>query len=205
MPTTMFKLSPGFKKLEMLLKPSRFQADLNRNIGKALQLNGQVAVRAMRKTIKAGVPPSNAGLTRFIKGSSKPLVDSGQLFGAITAKRVGPLAVFVGVLRSDKAFNVAVTVHNGAHIRVTDRMRGMFFALWLASTGKMDPAKLKGAAAELWARRKGNWKPLGEGKAMITIPRRPFVEITFADGSMKKRMTRNFKRASELALAGKKS
>ena len=205
MVTTSFKLTPGFKKLESLLKPSRFQADLNRNIGKALQLNGQVAVRAVRKTIQGSVAPANAGLTTFIKGSSKPLVDNGDLFKAITSKKVGPLAMFVGVLRSNRSFNIAVVVHNGARIRVTDKMRGMFFALALASAGKLDPEKLKGRAAELWAKRKGGWKPLGAGKGLITIPKRPFIEITFGDSGMKKKMTKNFTKAAALAFGGKKS
>jgi len=205
MPATSFKISPGFKKLEMLLKPSRFQADLNRNVSKSLQLNGQIAVRAIRKTIQAGVSPPNAGLSKFIKGSSKPLVDNGDLFKAITAKKVAPLAVFVGVLRSNRSFNVGVTIHNGATIRVTDKMRGMFNALALASAGRLDPSKLKGRAKELWAKRSGGWKPLAAGKGVITIPKRPFIEITFSSSAMKKKMQRNFKKASELALSGKKS
>jgi hypothetical protein len=200
---TGFKLDAGFKRLEMLLKPGRFQAALQKNMGQALAMNGLVAVKAIRKTIKEGVDPPNAGLTKFIKGSSKPLIDNADLWRAVTWKKVEPLAIFVGVLRTNDSFNVAKIVHDGASVRVTDKMRAMFFALWLASEGKLDPNKLKGRAAELWARRSGGWKPLGSGKGTITIPSRPFIEITFADASMKKKMAKNLSAAAARALHGK--
>ena len=47
---------------------------------------GQFAVGLIRKKISDGVPPPNAQSTIDRKGSSKPLVDTGQLRKAVTAR-----------------------------------------------------------------------------------------------------------------------
>lgn len=203
MPSTSFKLSPGFKKLEDLIKPSRTQAALNRNVGRALQLNGKIVERAMRRVIQGGMNPPNANLTIHIKGSTKPLVDHADLMNSIRSVRQDELTVFIGILRTSKEYDIATVVHNGAHIPVTPKMRGMFFALWLASNGDLDPGKLTGRAAELWQRRQGGWFPLKDSTTHIVIPPRKFVEQTFRDKAMKRKLIKNFKKAAALAFTGK--
>jgi phage gpG-like protein len=54
-------------------------------IERALALVGQMMESDMRSAIAAGIPPPNAARTIAAKGSSKPLVDSGQLRASISS------------------------------------------------------------------------------------------------------------------------
>lgn len=57
-------------------------------IGDGLSVLGQWVVGAMQARITDGIPPPNAPSTIERKGSSRPLIDSGQLRQAITFKSV---------------------------------------------------------------------------------------------------------------------
>ena len=66
-----------------------FQRRLMRNIHRATQLNAMAAVKTMRGLIRGGSFARNAALTIAIKGSSKPLVDGGDLFQSISWQELG--------------------------------------------------------------------------------------------------------------------
>lgn len=51
---------------------------------RALALLGEEAVGLIKSRISDGIPPPNAPATIARKGSSTPLIDTGQLLGAIT-------------------------------------------------------------------------------------------------------------------------
>lgn len=72
------------KKLETMLSKLSAQV-LDGKMGKkqALGLVGTFVQNLFRAKITAGVPPPNKPSTVKRKGSSKPLVDTGQLLGAI--------------------------------------------------------------------------------------------------------------------------
>lgn len=53
-------------------------------VEQGLGLMGETLVGAVKATIAEGVPPPNAQSTIDAKGSSTPLIDKGQLRGAIT-------------------------------------------------------------------------------------------------------------------------
>lgn len=53
-------------------------------VEQGLGLIGEWFAGAVKKTITAGVPPPNAPRTIALKGSSKPLIDTGQLRQSIT-------------------------------------------------------------------------------------------------------------------------
>jgi len=55
-------------------------------VDQALKIMGAAAVGYVRATIDAGVPPPNAPSTIARKGSSKPLINFGQLKGSITSE-----------------------------------------------------------------------------------------------------------------------
>ncbi len=55
----------------------------------ALELLGEQAVGIMKKRIADGLQPPNSPATIAQKGSSKPLIDTGQLRGSITHKIEG--------------------------------------------------------------------------------------------------------------------
>lgn len=184
----------GMKGLVVALDPFKFASASREAIRKATALNGKLAEAEMRKQIQGGIKPSNAALTQAIKGGDKPLVDSSELFQSVTSRVLSDTEVFVGVLRNNGAHNIAVVVHEGVAIKVTPAMRSMFFYLWKASIGQMDPSKLTGRAAELWQRNQ-DWKPLLPSTTAITIPARPFVEHTFQSARLKGIARYNWERA----------
>lgn len=175
---TSFKIK-GMKGLEIALSPSKFATASKEKIRRATALNGKLAAGEMRRLIRKGIKPENAALTQAIKGGDKPLVDSSKLFESITSKVTSDVEAFVGVLRTNENYNIAAIVHEGATLNVTPAMKGMFFFLWKASSGELDPSKLQGRARELWER-STNWRPLGPDTKAINIASRPFVEETFS-------------------------
>jgi hypothetical protein len=198
-----FKFDTGMDKLLSILRPAEFRKKLNLNIGKALQLNAKLVEKAIRRQLQQGIPPKQSALQAWIKGSSKPGVDNADLFKAITSTKVRPMVWFVGVAKTSASYNVAEIVHHGATIEVTPAMRGMFFMMWLADTGRMSPDTLTGRAAELYNRRKGEWKPLKRSTTRIVIPARRFVTLAMNDPGLKKKIAHNFAKAAQLALGGK--
>lgn len=179
------------KGLEIALDPAAMRAELRTQVRRATELNGKIAAAAARKVLQGGVTPKNAALTQAIKGSDKPLVDSAELFGAISSEVVNDYEVFVGVARNAAGYNIALITHDGVTIQVTDKMRGMFYYLWQASIGAMDPSKLTGRAAELFERYQ-DWKPLKDSTTAIVIPPRRWTEQVFNDPELKARIERNW-------------
>ncbi len=57
-------------------------------LDQAMDLVGLKVAADMRAKIRNGIPPANADATIARKGSSKPLIDTGQLLGSITHKVV---------------------------------------------------------------------------------------------------------------------
>lgn len=200
--STTFKLNAGFDKLRDILNPGKFRKRLNLNIGKAVQLNAKLVEKAIRNELKTGMSPRQSALSAYIKGSSKPGIDNADLFKAVTSTKMKLMTYFVGVLRTNGAFNIAELVHFGATIEVTPAMRGMFFMMWLVDKGRMPESSLSGRAAELYRRRKGGWKPLKRSTTRIVIPERRFVTRAMANATLKKKIARNFARAAQLALGG---
>jgi phage gpG-like protein len=59
------------------------------SVGQALNLLGEQATGIMKQRIADGLSPPNRPSTIARKGSSKPLIDSGQLRGSVTHKAEG--------------------------------------------------------------------------------------------------------------------
>lgn len=195
----------GFKAWERAIDPKLFGDRLKKEIKRANGFNGKLVEGRMRKTIQEGSFKSNAALTTFIKGSAKPLVDDSDLYQAITsvsAPEAGGIdEVFIGIKRSDhKNFNIALAVHEGYTLKVTPKMRGLFFFLWKASEDPKVASKLTGRAKQLFDRRPGGWKPLGKETTAITTPARRFVEVTFNDAALEKQVRDNWERAIQAAM-----
>lgn len=203
----------GFDRFAAILRPELMDKLMKRHVGKATGQNGAYLAKMMRMTIRnkgAGSGTVNLGLpgigatliadnrllTINIKGSTKPLVDSGDLFQAITSVKIDIYTAFAGVLRTSGLFNIAQIVHEGVKLPVTSQMRGMFILLSRASAGKFNPAKLTGRAADLW-KRSEMWWPLKPSTTSIVVVGRPFVTITFNDPKVKAKIRDNW----EYALA----
>lgn len=197
---TGFKIR-GLKRWKKALDARGFDQAARRHMRTATELNGKVAEKIIRKALQSGRGlKKNAALTQVIKGSNNPLVDDGTLFQAITSQVIDDFTVFAGVLRKDKDFDVAVAVHQGAQAKVTNKMRGMFFVLWRASEGALDPGELTGRAKELFGRMSKGWLPLMNETEVILIPPRPFIRTAFANTQMIKQVRDNWKLALELAF-----
>lgn len=199
MPTE-FKIR-GLKRWRKAIDARGFDAAARRHMRRATMLNGKIGEKIQRQTIQSGNSlKKNAALTQAIKGDNKPLVGDGTLFQAITSKVIDDFTVFVGVLRTSEAYNVGIMVHQGAETKVTNKMRGMFFALWKASKGELDPGKLRGRAKELFEQMQDGWYPLAKDTEVIILPARPWVEIAFRNTQMVKQTRDNWKQALEAAF-----
>jgi len=168
-----------------------------------------IAVRdEIRRKIQSGVAPGNAGLTSMLKGSSKPLIGiTNQLWLSVTNVVISWKEGFAGVNRKSgtagiSTMDIAQTVHDGAVIPVTSKMRNMFFMLWMASEGKMDPADLRGRAKEMFEQAKGDFYPLSPNTRQIIIPGRPFLLLAAKDPKLLKRLEDIWARALRSALRG---
>lgn len=194
----------GWQKMAAALDPETFRANLETNIGKATSMNGMMFRAEIRKRIKTRRYQSNSPFTILLKKSSTPLINDGDLFGAVTSRRLDAYSVFIGVLRgtvdSDgkSIVNLAELLHNGGTIPVTEGMRNMFIMLWQVGQGKRDPATLDGRAAEM-AKALGknirNIKPLKDSTKSIHIPPRPFLASVFNDPAMHKKARANWEKA----------
>jgi hypothetical protein len=103
-----------------------------------------------------GIP--NAPLTILIKGSSRPLVDRGDLRLSITTDVAGEgrnVVGAVGVLRRRRAkrgrkmMNIAIALHDGFVVRVTPQVRAAVFAELLKRQGKRS-TEPRGGGTTTW-------------------------------------------------------
>lgn len=190
----------GFPIISAMKSPNVVRKKIKKAYRIAGFVVGRAIVKMMRKTITGGVAPTNKGMTRSMKGSSKPLVDSGRLLKAITHKVGGPYhnEVAIGVMRSNASANVAAIVATGAQINVTKRMATLFKVLHAASTGK--PARVTSARGqELLAQSKGVIPALREGTT-LNIPPRPFHKITAKDPKLKGLIRMTYTKALQDAI-----
>lgn len=189
-----------WEKLAKLADPVKLKRGLRRHVRLANQRVAQEAIGTIRQYIKAGKYEKNAPLTVEIKGSEKPLVDRGfTLFQAISKKEINWRLIFVGILKTDRFYNIGAALHEGTTIKVTPRMRAMFDALWRASVGMLDPSALRGRARRLWERKK-HWLPLKSGTTAIILPRRPFIDKPLRDRGLRLRARKHWEHAYWQAL-----
>lgn len=195
MAKTAFKKTGKWAQLRRALDPRVFDRTSRKHIRRATGINALLAVKSIRDVIGKGDLKPNAPLTIAIKGEGKrPLVDSGDMRQAVTHKMVDDFTAFAGVLKTDDKYNVAVSVHDGVEIGVTNKMRAMFWALWLKSTHRPD-MELRGRAADLWDRFTGPWYPIAAKTTAIVVPSRPFVRYGFADPELHRHVQRNWEQA----------
>ncbi|MBI2931818.1 MAG: hypothetical protein HYY16_09215 [Planctomycetes bacterium] len=119
-----------WEKLKEIME--NFDQRLHRNAQKALRRAGEELASDIRTRILDGkeMKPLH-GFTIEQKGSSKPLIDDGDLLGSVGVRFVEELAVFVGVnRRAEDGTNIAA-IHereNGTRVPVTPKMRAFLHA-----------------------------------------------------------------------------
>ena len=146
----------GFERLGRVLDPRRVNRDLGKHVKEANQRLGTWMVDEIRRGIREKRYQSNSPLTKILKNSDMPLVDHGDLLGSASYELQGLWDFEVGVVKQGgSGANVAMILHEGATISVTDQMRAYF--RWLAYHTK------------------GQVKPLSSKTTTIVIRPRPYL------------------------------
>lgn len=196
------KMTGKWKEFKNALNAKAFESRLMKKMKVATATNALMVEGAIRDNIKYGSFSLNRPLTVAIKKSTKPLVDKGDLYPSISHKMISATEAFVGLIQkeiSKEIYDLGVFLHQGGVIKVTKKMRRLFYVLWLASefkkTGKgsMDPSKLTGRAKELWDRMPGNWRPLSTNE--IVFKRRPYIQQIFENITIKKMVFKTWQEA----------
>lgn len=193
----------GFKKLKDILDPAKIEKRMKKHVGKATLKNGLIAEGAIKSAIDKGKIKGamgkrapNADLTVALKGSDRPLVDSGQLKKSITSEVKSWDLALIGINRNRtvvdskgkkrSVMRIAEALHDGATIKVTNKMRAYFY--WLAYS---DDSPFQGIV-----------KPLKKSTKVIRIPPRPFLAAALTNRLLK-RYNRQWDKAIIKVLQGK--
>lgn len=221
-------LTGAWKAFSEALDPAVFKARLEKNLLRAGERIGRQAQARIRRSIRAGDYAPNSPVTVILKGSSKPLVDTGALFQSITFDQPNPWTVRVGVLRKsagEKQVNIAAVLHEGATIDVGahPQVRAKVWAMIRERLGSA--GKLKGAqkGAVISASAMIGMKPMtpgrkralnaffaskpkapSSGKKVWVIPARPFLVQPLDDPSFTKFVVREWGDAVRLTFLGGK-
>jgi len=120
----MSNLTGDWNKLANMLNPSRLKNSLRKCAAKA----GNYGASEVKKGIRGGAPGGQSfaplsPVTIINKGSSKPLIDHGDLIGSVTYEVFNDnSSVFIGV-KKGKEVNIAAVHEYGCTIEVTSEMR----------------------------------------------------------------------------------
>lgn len=200
-------LTGDWPKYTQAIDPRKFKSRIKPQVRAATEQNAMFVRLMVRKSIRKSWV-KNAPLTVLIKKSQKTLVDYGELFQAITYKMIDWDSAFVGVLKQAKSkagsnlANVAYTIHEGATITVTNRMRILFIYLAMATQGKIAESALRGRAKAIYERvqQRRIIKPLHPGTTAIRIPKRPFISKVFENRLVRSQVKKRWIEAIDKAL-----
>lgn len=121
-------LTGDWKKLNNILNPQRMKSKLHAAAARV----GNYGASEVKKGIVSGAPGGdnfkpNHPYTIAQKGSSKPLINKGDLVGSVNYKVLDNDRVFIGVNRQTKngkdVANIAAVHEFGCVIKVTPKMR----------------------------------------------------------------------------------
>ncbi|MDR1021026.1 MAG: hypothetical protein LBL73_09735 [Synergistaceae bacterium] len=168
-------LTGDWDKLANILDPVR----MRKKLSAATKRAGANAVSAVKKGIVGGEPGGIPfwplrEFTKERKGSSKPLIDHGDLLGGITYEEIDIDTVWVGVKKGSRSSSggdladIAWVHEYGALIEVTPKMRA-----YLHSQGL-------------------HLKPDTE---YVVIPPRSFLRATLNDGEFREGLARTYLKA----------
>ena len=203
------KLTGPWDEVTASLDPKAWNASLRRHVVKAHKLVGLAWQTTARRAIRRGDYAANSPLTIILKGSSKPLVDGGDLFQALSFQVAqgggsSTTTLRMGIVRGRKGaneerINVGHVLHEGATIDVgaNPQVRRKVWA--------MVGAKLRAAGALKQAQRESVLKAAGVlgtggGKSIWVIPPRPFITQPAQDGGFQKIAQKAYTQAVERAL-----
>lgn len=177
--TSLMGMKKFLRALDRAVWKRKIDSEFGRKLKEQLELVRGDIISYIRNS-EHGVP--NALITQLWKGSSKPLIDRGDLFDAVTSLvKANPdgLEGGVGVLRQAKGgtgeplVNVAKALHEGFVVNVTPKVRAAIMA------------KVRKRAA-----RRGQKIPelRGPGATHYRVKGRPFVKVPFEKAEPRIRM-----------------
>ena len=191
----MAKSTWGFN--ESIGRLDRLPALTKSNMDKASRRSAMLLRDQMKRTIRKGHPgwPRLSKLTIERKGSSKPLIDHGDLMNSVAAVLIPGGKNFVGVPRSAKTgdgvgmVDIAAVHEFGAEISAK---RGKFLAIPITREATRLQKEYGGAGNipglfrpkgkfVLGVSDGGNFKAMFVLVERVTIPPRPFVEPAIQD------------------------
>ena len=183
------QLTGAWSAFTQAVDPKEFRARLERQLVLAHKRIGRQFVRMARQRIRALQYASNSPITRIIKASSKPLVDTGQLFQGITFSTPDPYTLRVGVHKSkigSEAVNIAIVLHEGATIIVTAKVRAAVFAkvskqLGAASGGAFKKGQRRTIITAARDLTKSRGATITSGRTIWRIPGRPYLSDPLND------------------------
>ena len=135
----------GFDELSRALNPRVFMPNLRKFVRAENVKLSIVGKDTLRRAVKgsSGWAVANAALTVALKGSSKPLIDKGDLWGNINKTLVGSFEFIVGTKLVDHSgkHNLAWIIHEGTTIDVDEKVRKFFRAKSFETKGRIKPLK----------------------------------------------------------------
>lgn len=226
------KLTGAWSSYLKVLDPVEFQHRLEHEVRRANQRIGiQFQARA-RRAIRDGKYHPNSPITVILKGSSKPLVNKGDLVQQISYDQPTWNEVRVGLIKQKtgaKPINLGHILHEGATIDVTlhPNVRRKVWAMVRDALGpgrRLNQLQRQsvGAAATSLGMALGGKKPRkkpmskrqlaamwanvpsvsGGGKKIWVIPARPFIREPLEDGAFQKWVRGEWVAAASRALFG---
>lgn len=205
------KLTGPWDDLEASLVPAAWNEALERHVTRAHKIVGLAWQTVARRMINSGTAYlPNSPMTVLLKGSSRPLVDNGDLFQALTYQATtqpgGVMTLRLGVVRgrkggTDERINIAHILHEGATINVgtNPQVRRKVWAMArdrLRSAGELRDKQRDTVLKAAGVLSTGG----GATRSIWVIPSRPFIERPTMDGGFQKAAKKAYTRAVEEAL-----
>lgn len=132
----------GWDTFGELLKGPEFKRILRMKTKDANKRLAVLGVARLSQEIRGGKFEQNSPFTVFLKKSSKPLVDHGDLVGSVSFTHKNRTTFDVGVLRrTASGRNLAHMLETGWTQKVTPAMRRWFFAMAKESGGRIKGLK----------------------------------------------------------------
>lgn len=202
------KLSREWDDILKTLEPSVFRARLLRASAIAGGRVGYLVQAKIRQGIQSGRYADNSPITVILKGSSRPLVDKGDLFQSITYDQPDPWSVRVGIMRrkvGDDAINLAAVLHDGATIDVGKhpRVRRKVFAMVSRALSAERLAALVPRSRRAVSNAAGGLGGGGSRRDVWIIPPRPFITDVLTEASMRHAVEEHYGAAVRAAFGAR--
>lgn len=168
--TASLDLQGAWQAFQKALDAGLFSDRLKKNVASANRRIGRQFQATARRRIRQGKYAANSPLTIALKGSSRPLVNGGQLFQGLSYDVPDYTMVRVGVFRrgsGQEVVDIGHAVHEGYSFEPTDAQRAAVFAQ--LAEEERDSLSLGEPAKTTW-----------------TVPPRPYITDVLEDQGFQK-------------------